>query len=55
MTIQIFGSPKSFDTNKADRDCKEGHIQVQSIARVNSGLAVLDYAQLVRADVEMLR
>ena len=43
MTIQIFGTSKSFDTKKAERWFKERGIRFQSVDLMSKGLSAGEY------------
>ena len=48
MNIQIFGSPKSFDSRKAERWFKERRIRYQYIDILSKGLSPREYQSVKR-------
>ena len=49
MNIQIFGSPKSFDSKKAERWFKERRIKYQYIDLLTKGLSLGEYRSVKAA------
>ena len=49
MNIQIFGSPKSFDSKKAERWFKERRIPFQSIDLIRFGMSGREFDSVLRA------